>query len=65
LTFASIELAKSNGVSFHSASPEGPSPAIEIAFVTDDVPAAISKAVQAGTVLVCEPKQKPLGQTLG
>lgn len=50
LGFASIELAKSNGVTFVSALPEGPSPAVEVAFVTDDVQAAFAKAIQAGAV---------------
>jgi lactoylglutathione lyase len=65
LGFASIELAKSNGVTFQSALPDGPPPAVEVAFVTDDVQAAIAKAIQAGAVLVAEPKQKPWGQTVG
>ena len=37
LAFASVELATSNGVSFVPANPEGPSPAVEVAFVTEDV----------------------------
>ncbi len=65
LAFASVDLAASNGVSFVQASPAGPSPAVEVAFVTDDVQAAFAVAVQAGAVPVAQPKQKPWGQTVG
>ena len=65
LAFASVDLATSNGVSFVQANPEGPSPAVEVAFVTDDVQAAFAIAVNAGAVLVAAPKQKPWGQTVG
>jgi len=33
----------------------------ELAFVTDDVPAAFDKAVEAGAVSIKEPAQKPWG----
>jgi catechol 2,3-dioxygenase-like lactoylglutathione lyase family enzyme len=62
LAFASVDLATSNGVSFVPANPEGPSPAVEIAFVTEDVAAAFAGAVKAGAVPVAQPKQKPWGQ---
>ena len=62
LGFASVGLATSNGVSFIQANPEGPSPAVEIAFVTDDVAEAFGVAVKAGAVPVAQPKQKPWGQ---
>jgi lactoylglutathione lyase len=65
LGFASVELATSNGVSFTPALPEGPSPAVEVAFVTDDVTEAFAKAVKAGAEPVAQPKQKPWGQTVG
>jgi uncharacterized glyoxalase superfamily protein PhnB len=65
LAFASVDLATSNGVSFVQANPQGPSPAVEIAFVTDDVQTACALAVKAGAVSVVEPKQKPWGQTVG
>ncbi len=64
LAFASVELAKANGVSFVPASPEGPSPAVEVAFVTEDVGAAFSVAIGAGAVPVAQPKQKPWGQVV-
>jgi lactoylglutathione lyase len=65
LAFASVALATSNGVPFVQADPEGPSPAVEVAFVTDDVQEAFAVAVKAGAVPVAEPKQKPWGQTVG
>jgi uncharacterized glyoxalase superfamily protein PhnB len=64
LAFASVELATSNGVSFVPASPEGPAPAVEIAFVTEDVAAAFAAAVKAGAVPVAQPRQKPWGQVV-
>ena len=65
LAFASVELATSNGVPFVPANPEGPSPAVEVALVTQDVAGAFAVAVKAGAVPVAEPKQKPWGQTVG
>lgn len=65
LAFASVELATSNGVPFIPANPEGPSPAVEVALVTQDVAGAFAVAVKAGAVPVAEPKQKPWGQTVG
>ena len=35
---------------------------IEIGFTTDDVPKTISEAIEAGALLVAEPKTKPWGQ---
>lgn len=65
LAFASVDLAASNGVSFAQASAAGPAPAVEVAFVTDDVQAAFGAALKAGAAPVAEPKQKPWGQTVG
>src|SRR3954464_2196514 len=56
LAFASVDLAASNGVSFVPAPPEGPSPEVEVAFVTKDVQAAFAAAVKGGAVPVAEPK---------
>jgi lactoylglutathione lyase len=62
LAFASVDLATSNGVSFVQPNPDGPSPAVEIALVTDDVVEAFAVAVTSGAVPVVQPKQKPWGQ---
>ncbi len=48
LAFATIELAKSNGVEFASASRQTAAPAMEVGFVTEDVAKAFAKAVNAG-----------------
>jgi len=37
---------------------------VELAFVTDDVPAAFDKAVEAGAISIKEPEQKPWGQVV-
>lgn len=65
LAFASIELGKSNlpqGFQKNSLSnlPAG----IEVGFVTDDVAAAFSRALEAGAMAVVDPKVKPWGQTV-
>ena len=38
---------------------------IELAFVTEDVVSAYSKAVEAGAVPIKEPEEKPWGQLVG
>ncbi|TGG92473.1 VOC family protein [Natronospirillum operosum] len=45
------------------SAPIADSPCFEIAFVTEDVPAALKKAVAAGATLVQEPEDMPWGQT--
>jgi uncharacterized glyoxalase superfamily protein PhnB len=37
---------------------------VEVAFYTDDVPAAFDRAVRAGAVVIAEPKVMPWGQTV-
>ncbi|HEY5211359.1 MAG TPA: VOC family protein [Stellaceae bacterium] len=39
-------------------------PAIEIAFITDDVAAAVARAVAAGATIVTPLERKPWGQTV-
>jgi catechol 2,3-dioxygenase-like lactoylglutathione lyase family enzyme len=43
--------------------PDIKAPVFEIAFETDDVPAALEKAKQAGAVIVQEARDEPWGQT--
>ncbi len=62
LAFASFEVAQGAGLSFLEPSADGPSHAVELAFVTDDVAAAFAQAVLAGAESVAEPTQKPWGQ---
>lgn len=64
LAFASHELGAGNiEGGFEPLNSERPV-AIEIGFVTDDVSAALAKAVAAGAVLLTEPRVKPWGQTV-
>ncbi len=53
-----------NKVPILSELPSNKSPAMEIAFVTDDVSAAYQKAIQAGAEPIAEPTQKPWGQSV-
>ena len=63
LAFASNELAKSNlPEGFRQNNLSHPPGGIEIAFTTDDVPAAFAHAVKAGATEVAKPQMKPWGQ---
>jgi lactoylglutathione lyase len=64
LAFASLELAQSNGVDFWPTSKEDRPPAVELAFVADDVAVAYETAIGAGATPVASPTQKPWGQTI-
>lgn len=66
LSFASFELAESNLPEGCSRLSELEKPAgIEVAIVTDDVPAAIESARTAGADLIAAAKEKPWGQIVG
>ncbi len=65
LSFASETLAEhvfSGG--YHRHRPESDPFAYEIGFTTDDVAAAVAKAVAAGASLVLAPEVRPWGQTV-
>ncbi len=63
ISFASKELAASNLKEGFVESNLADKPfAIEIGFITDDVPGIVQKATTFGAVLVSEPKEKPWGQ---
>jgi lactoylglutathione lyase len=65
LAFASNELAKSNlPQGFQENSLLNLPAGIEVGFVTDDIPAALSRAMEAGGVVVVDAKIKPWGQTV-
>lgn len=65
LSFASLELAKSNLKNgFLQSRIEQKPFAIEIGFVTDQVEKVLEKAVAEGANLVEPPKTKPWGQTV-
>ncbi len=63
LSFTSNELAKSNLPGGFQKNDLSHLPAgIEIAFTTEDVPAAFTRAVKAGATQVAKPQMKPWGQ---
>ena len=65
LAFAALALGDANfdgGVVPLTASPRPP--AFETAFVTDDVPAAHARALEAGAFELQAPAEKPWGQTV-
>ena len=63
LALAARELAAQNvpGLVAH-IDVGAPPPAFEVCFVTDDVPLAFARAVEAGAETVSEPQTKPWGQ---
>lgn len=63
LAFAARELLAQQGKA--TASPVRGQPSFEIALTTDDVPAALARAVAAGATLVQEAKAMPWGQVVG
>jgi len=65
LSFASKKLAAQNlKEGFVESSLEDKPFAIEIGFITHDVPQLVQKATSLGAVLVKEPTQKPWGQVV-
>ncbi len=64
LSFASLEMAVLNHVPILFELPSNKSPAMEVAFVTDEVSKAYEKAIGAGAEPIAEPTQKPWGQTV-
>ena len=64
LGFAAAAFVRGNGMEFQSLRPDQPPVAMEIALVTDDVAAAVSRAAAAGAVIVQQPVKKPWGQTV-
>jgi catechol 2,3-dioxygenase-like lactoylglutathione lyase family enzyme len=62
LAFSSIALMQSLGKQVASAAPERPS--FELAFATDDVPAALECALSAGAALVQGATDMLWGQTI-
>jgi len=64
LAFAGVEAAEVAGLSILPNDPKGPAAAWEVCFVTDDVEAAYSRAVEAGCTPVSAPDAKPWGQVV-
>lgn len=61
LSFSSVSLMKDLGKIPGKPDPERPT--FEIAFETDDVEASLKRAIDAGAVLVQEPREEEWGQT--
>jgi lactoylglutathione lyase len=61
LSFSSLELMTNLGKSPARAAPDNPT--FEIAFETDDVPAGVTRALEAGARLIQKPEEMPWGQT--
>lgn len=65
LAFASLDLGNANFDGGVLAASESPRPlGMEIALLTDDVPAAHARALGAGAVELKAPQVKPWGQTV-
>jgi len=64
LAFAGLEAAEMNGLAILPNDPSGPAAAWEICFVTDDVNAAFTLAVEQGCTPVSKPDEKPWKQTV-
>jgi len=64
LGFVSYGQVRSLDIDFMEPSSVGPPPAVEVAFVTEDVDAAYKKAVKHGATEVASPAVKPWGQTV-
>jgi catechol 2,3-dioxygenase-like lactoylglutathione lyase family enzyme len=62
LAFSSRRLLREMG--HHPQRPDARAPCFEIALTTDDVPAAMQRAIEAGAVPMQEPRQMPWGQTV-
>ncbi len=65
LAFASHEMGDMNlGGKYSKANINDKPFRIELAFVTEDVPAAFEKAVTSGAMALKEPEEKPWGQVV-
>ena len=65
LAFATEALAASHGGPFRPSRPDEPPAAMELAFTTQDVPAAYERAIAAGAAPLVPPETKPWGQVVG
>ena len=61
---AKTNAAKLFSVPLQPSDAKTPPPAVEVAFVTDDVKTAYDAAVRSGAVALADPTQKPWGQTV-
>lgn len=64
LAFVLADYVKDNGISFEPLHPGSKPPAIEIAFVSDDVEHSYQQAIAQGASPLQKPHMKPWGQTV-
>jgi len=64
LAFAAESLVEGDNLGFRPLRPSDPPPGVEVALLTEDVAAALDRAVAAGATLVKTPEDKPWGQTV-
>lgn len=64
LSFASLNMARSNGIGFSNRASNFKSADMEIGLVTEDVAGAHKIAVESGAIEVKKPETKPWGQTV-
>jgi lactoylglutathione lyase len=62
LGFAAESFVRESGMDFAPTRRGVTPPAMEIGFIFDDVPAAYSRAIEAGCTAVSPPTEKPWGQ---
>jgi lactoylglutathione lyase len=62
LGFVHHKTAKSHGFEYQKLSINKKAPAVEIAFISDNVKKSFSKAVKAGAISLSKPTKKPWGQ---
>ncbi|VTS02057.1 VOC family protein [Tuwongella immobilis] len=62
LGFVIREMAAQHRATIAESAVGQPSPPMELAFLTDDVPAAYAHALAGGAIAVLPPEQKPWGQ---
>ncbi|MBN2751492.1 MAG: VOC family protein [Rhodospirillaceae bacterium] len=64
LAFTAESLLDGDNLGYRPLRADSPSPGAELAFVTEDVAAALDRAIAAGAILVKAPEDKPWGQTV-
>jgi lactoylglutathione lyase len=64
LAFSQYELASTSIPNYRPNNATDVPPGIEIAFISEDVPAAFAKAVEQGARPILEPQTKPWGQVV-
>jgi uncharacterized glyoxalase superfamily protein PhnB len=64
IAFSQHDLASSGVSDYTPITPDAPPPGIEIALISEDVPAAFQRAVENGATAISSPETKPWGQVV-